>query len=213
MGRSPLPTDGSHPHDDRPDLERLDPTIGLTAGALLDPRSCQARSRPWTTRSDLETQSASPEGQHHYLLGGLARAAERSGLVLGPSQSYDDVVPPILGGAFAVENITVADFAVTARAPTKRPNKPPGQPDAPRLLPPASDGCRRNTCRYACVVAPSLMSFGGGVRCRRRTTLRERGAHNVGSLQAVLLVEGTESRSVRMSHLESGHVDLCAHRR
>ena len=159
MGRSPRPTDGSHPHDDRPDLERLDPAIGLTAGALLDPRSCQACSRPWTTRSDLETQSASPEGQHHYLLGGLARAAERSGLVLGPSQTYDYVVPPILGGAFAVENITVADFAVTARAPTKRPNKPPDNP-TPRV-------CFRrhqmvadaSTCRSGRLAAPRSASF------------------------------------------------------
>ena len=47
-----------------------------------------------------------------YLLGALAMAAERTGLVPGPDQVYDFTISPVLGDPIEVGNIGVIDFVV-----------------------------------------------------------------------------------------------------
>lgn len=69
-------------------------------------------TRPWASRDEIQADLDSESGQDQYLLGGLAMAAERSGIELGPSQVYDFMVPPTLGGSFSVENVTAAEFVV-----------------------------------------------------------------------------------------------------
>jgi hypothetical protein len=66
----------------------------------------------WPDRDALQHELDTESGQDQYLLGGLAMAADRSGLTLGEDQVYDFVQPPILGGQFAVENMTTMDFVV-----------------------------------------------------------------------------------------------------
>lgn len=68
--------------------------------------------QPWETRDALKATLATPEGQGQFLLGGLAMAAEQSGIVLGPTEVCDFVVPPILGGAVDVANLVARDFVV-----------------------------------------------------------------------------------------------------
>ena len=63
--------------------------------------------------STLEKLLASETGQDEYLLGGLAMAAERSGLVLAASEVYSFIVPPALGGSFELDNVEASDFVVT----------------------------------------------------------------------------------------------------
>ena len=67
----------------------------------------------WADRDALQRDLDSDEGQDQYLLGGLAIAAEHNGLALGVDEVYDFVQPPILGGKFAVENMTTMDFVVS----------------------------------------------------------------------------------------------------
>ena len=69
-------------------------------------------ARVWDSREAMEASLATPEGQDHYLLGGLAMSAERSGITLDLSEVYDLAPPPILGGPLKVENITKMDFVV-----------------------------------------------------------------------------------------------------
>jgi hypothetical protein len=49
-------------------------------------------------RRGLNVALNSEEGQDMYLLGALAMAAERTGLVAGPNQVYDFTISPALGG-------------------------------------------------------------------------------------------------------------------
>jgi hypothetical protein len=67
----------------------------------------------WSTGEMLQGELNTEEGQDKYLLGGLAMAADRAGLTLGPDQVYDFKVPPILGGQFALDNILAMDFEVS----------------------------------------------------------------------------------------------------
>ena len=69
-------------------------------------------ARVWDSREAMEASLAAPEGQDHYLLGGLAMSAERSGITLDLSEVYDLAPPPILGGPLKVENIMKMDFVV-----------------------------------------------------------------------------------------------------
>jgi hypothetical protein len=82
------------------------------------------------TRDELQALLDTEDGQDQYLLGGLAMAAERSGLVLGSDEVYLFVVPPNLGGSFSVENMMKADFAValhiTAQVARAVKDLPPG---------------------------------------------------------------------------------------
>ena len=67
----------------------------------------------WSSVDALKSDLNTAEGQDRYLLGGLAMAAERNGLVLGPNDVYDFTIPPILGGKFDVDNVKVMDFVVS----------------------------------------------------------------------------------------------------
>jgi hypothetical protein len=71
-----------------------------------------ALTRPWRTADELKAALNSADGQDMYLMGGLAMAAERSGLVPGPDQVYDFTISPVLGGPIEVSNIGVIDFVV-----------------------------------------------------------------------------------------------------
>jgi hypothetical protein len=69
-------------------------------------------TRPWRTPDELNSALNSDEGQDLYLLGALAMAAQRAGLVAGPDQVYDFMISPVLGGPIEVGNIGVIDFVV-----------------------------------------------------------------------------------------------------
>jgi hypothetical protein len=70
-------------------------------------------TRRWAGRDALKADLNSPEGQDRYLLAGLAFAAERVGIVASNTQVLSFKVPPVLGGATAVENVEAADFVVS----------------------------------------------------------------------------------------------------
>lgn len=69
-------------------------------------------TREWDSKQDMMEHLNTDQGQDRYLMGALAMAAERNGLVLGDDDVYDFMPPPILGGSFAVENIFVHSFVV-----------------------------------------------------------------------------------------------------
>lgn len=69
-------------------------------------------SHPWRNADELRAALNTPDGQDQYLLAGLAMAAHDRGLVLHDDQIYAFQNPPMLGGTFDVENITVMDFVV-----------------------------------------------------------------------------------------------------
>lgn len=69
-------------------------------------------SRPWGSADELRAALNTQEGQDQYLLGGLALAAHDRGLALDDGQVYTFEKPPVLGGGFDVENVTVMDFVV-----------------------------------------------------------------------------------------------------
>jgi hypothetical protein len=69
-------------------------------------------TRPWRSADELNAALNSAEGQDTYLLGALAVAADRTGLVPGPDEIYDFSVSPALGGPIEVSNIGVIDFVV-----------------------------------------------------------------------------------------------------
>lgn len=68
--------------------------------------------RAWPDRAALTAELATPEGQDRYLNSVWAQAAERRGLVLGPSDAFHFAPPPALGGQYAAENILVASIRV-----------------------------------------------------------------------------------------------------
>lgn len=70
-------------------------------------------TRRWYGVDELRAELATPEGQERYLMAGLAREAERAGIVPGARQVYDFKHPPVAGGPVAVDNIQALDFAVT----------------------------------------------------------------------------------------------------
>ena len=70
-----------------------------------------ALSRPWSTEEGIRSALHADEGQDHYLMAGLAVAAEQAGLVLLDGQILSFAVPPQLGGPIEVPNIEVRDFA------------------------------------------------------------------------------------------------------
>jgi hypothetical protein len=63
-------------------------------------------------RTSLIATVDSAAGQDSLLLGGLAMAADRQGMHLGPDEIYVFVPPPALGGSFELENIRPGDFVV-----------------------------------------------------------------------------------------------------
>lgn len=91
-------------------------------------------TRVWAGREQLQADLDSEAGQDRYLLGGLAMAAERSGIALGRTQVYDFKVHPMLGGGFSVENITAVEFVVAmdvaGQLLRQLKGPPPGMPVA-----------------------------------------------------------------------------------
>jgi hypothetical protein len=89
-------------------------------------------TRVWDDPAALRADLGNHEAQDRYLLAGLAFAAERAGKVLGPDEVYDLAPPPVLGGTFDVEHVTIADFVVTlniaGQLHEQIRNLPPGTP-------------------------------------------------------------------------------------
>jgi hypothetical protein len=70
-------------------------------------------SKQWDRAEDLHSALATPDGQDHYLLAGLALGAERRGMFLAEDQVYSFTVPPALGGATDLSNVQVMTFTVS----------------------------------------------------------------------------------------------------
>ena len=91
-------------------------------------------TRQWETSAALKADLNSAEGQDRYLLAGLAFAAESAGIVPSGDQVYGFRVPPMLGGATAVDNIEAADFVVSVNLAGQLHQQirdlPPGTPIA-----------------------------------------------------------------------------------
>ena len=73
-------------------------------------------------REELQAALDTEEGQDRFLLGGLALAAERRGVLLAANEVYTLAPHPIVGGPFDPANIMAMDFVVAlhARRPTAR---------------------------------------------------------------------------------------------
>ncbi|MDQ3786598.1 MAG: DUF1851 domain-containing protein [Actinomycetota bacterium] len=67
---------------------------------------------PWPDPAALAEDLRTEEGQNQFLLAWLAADAEARGLVPTADQVYGFVVPPVLSGEVAVENVEVIDFVV-----------------------------------------------------------------------------------------------------
>lgn len=70
-------------------------------------------TREWDHPAALQDALNTLEGQDRYLLLGLLQQATDAGLEPDDSQVLSFKVPPMLGGAFEVDNIEVADLSVT----------------------------------------------------------------------------------------------------
>lgn len=66
----------------------------------------------WPDASTLQAVLDTEDGQDEFLLGGLAFAADRRGLVLAENEVFDFAPPPVLGGPFDVANLSATDFVV-----------------------------------------------------------------------------------------------------
>ena len=64
------------------------------------------------SRDELQSRLASTDFQDHYLLGGFVERAVREGSVLGPTQCYDFILHPRVGGPIDYSNIERRDFLV-----------------------------------------------------------------------------------------------------
>lgn len=64
-------------------------------------------TRPWDSVAELRAELTTPRGQERYLRAGLAREAERAGIIPATNQVYDFKHPPIAGGSVAVDAIRV----------------------------------------------------------------------------------------------------------
>lgn len=64
----------------------------------------------WATARDMVDELQTDSGQDQYLLGGVALAVARTGLVPGPAEIYDFEHSPLLGGRVEVHNVVLADF-------------------------------------------------------------------------------------------------------
>lgn len=70
-------------------------------------------TREWDHPAALQDALNTIEGQDRYLLLGLVQAATDAGVVPDDSQVLSFKVPPILGGAFEVDNLEASDLSVT----------------------------------------------------------------------------------------------------
>jgi hypothetical protein len=66
----------------------------------------------WADAKEMVAELETEIGQDMYLLGGVALAAERAGIVPGEAEVYDWLIEPADGGAIDVRNLKVEDFTV-----------------------------------------------------------------------------------------------------
>ncbi|MGJ6979153.1 hypothetical protein ACSDQ9_01295 [Aestuariimicrobium soli] len=71
-------------------------------------------TRQWPNMATLQEVLNTAEGQDQFLLGGLAMAAQRGGLVPGPVQVLTFAVHPQIGGALTPEKVEVMDYVVAS---------------------------------------------------------------------------------------------------
>jgi hypothetical protein len=79
--------------------------LDLTEGSLLP---------EWSTASEMVDELQTERGQDQYLLGGIATAAANAGLELGPTEVYDFILSPVMGGRVHVNNLLVTEFSIAA---------------------------------------------------------------------------------------------------
>ena len=68
----------------------------------------------WPDTRTLQTVLNTPEGQDHFLLGGIVIGANQRGLQPGPDQIFMFSLHPALGGAISSENVEVMDYVVAS---------------------------------------------------------------------------------------------------
>ncbi|WP_153536492.1 T6SS immunity protein Tdi1 domain-containing protein [Actinomadura macrotermitis] len=89
-------------------------------------------TRPWQSTEEVEAALNTADGQEHYLLAGLARAAWERGLVPADGEVYDFTHPPVLGGELDPDNLGVIDFAtglnIAGQIHDQVRDLPPGTP-------------------------------------------------------------------------------------
>lgn len=89
-------------------------------------------TREFDNRESMSAALQGEDKQDHYLMAGLALAAERQGLVAAPTEVYGFEIPPVLGGPITVENVKVYSFVVyaslTAQIHRQVKDLPPGSP-------------------------------------------------------------------------------------
>lgn len=66
-----------------------------------------------SSKEELQEILNTEEGQDHFLMAGLALAAQEGGLNIGQGQCLDFKVSPVLGGPLTVENIDIMPFALS----------------------------------------------------------------------------------------------------
>jgi hypothetical protein len=89
-------------------------------------------SKNWESVDELQSVLNTPDGQDSFLMAGLALAADESGKRPTTSQIFDFSIAPYLGGAVALENVTVTDFVVSlniaGQIHSQLRDLPPGTP-------------------------------------------------------------------------------------
>lgn len=84
----------------------------------------------WPDAATLQAELNTAEGQDQYLLGGLAVAAQRRGIVPGPAQILTFSILPALGGPISADNVEAMDYVVAAsicgQVRRQLDNLPPG---------------------------------------------------------------------------------------
>jgi hypothetical protein len=66
-----------------------------------------------SSKEELQDILNTEEGQDHFLMAGLALAAQESGLNIGEGGCLDFKVNPAVGGPLTVENLDVMSFAIS----------------------------------------------------------------------------------------------------
>ena len=66
-----------------------------------------------SSKEELQEILNTEEGQDHFLMAGLALAAQESGLNIGEGECLDFKVNPVVGGSLTVDNIDVMSFALS----------------------------------------------------------------------------------------------------
>ena len=67
----------------------------------------------WPDAASLQAAVNTREVQEQYLLAHLVRDAAEAGMDPGPDQVLSFRLPPVLGGELSVDNVELADFAVS----------------------------------------------------------------------------------------------------